>query len=54
MGIKINEATSTGGSRGSYIAPLMPGERYFKKNVFGTGCSVYSNNFFRVFFRQIY
>ena len=30
---KINEATSTGGSRGSYIAPLLPGERYFKKNV---------------------
>ena len=35
MGIKINEATSTGGSRGSYIAPLIPGERYFKKNVLG-------------------
>jgi hypothetical protein len=33
MGKKINEATVTGGSRGSYIAPLMPGERYFKKNV---------------------
>ena len=30
---KINESTSTGGSRGSYIAPLLPGERYFKKNV---------------------
>jgi hypothetical protein len=28
----IKEATSTGGSRGSFIAPLLPGERYFKKN----------------------
>jgi hypothetical protein len=35
MGRKINEATSTGGSRGSFIAPLLPGERYFKKNVMG-------------------
>ena len=35
MDRKINEATSTGGSRGSYIAPLIPGERYFKKNVMG-------------------
>jgi len=35
MGKKINEATVTGGSRGSYIAPLLPGERYFKKNVLG-------------------
>ena len=35
MGKKLNEATVTGGSRGSYIAPLMPGERYFKKNVLG-------------------
>ena len=29
----LKEATSTGGSRGSYIAPLLPGERYFKPNV---------------------
>jgi len=29
----LNEATSSGGSRGSYITPLIPGERYFKKNV---------------------
>jgi len=35
MGKKLNEVTVTGGSRGSYIAPLMPGERYFKKNVLG-------------------
>ena len=35
MGKKLNEATVTGGSRGSYIALLMPGERYFKKNVLG-------------------
>jgi hypothetical protein len=35
MGKKINEATVTSGSRGSYIAPLIPGERYFKKNVLG-------------------
>ena len=33
MGKIINEATVTGGSRGSYIAPLLPGERYFKKNI---------------------
>lgn len=35
MGKKLNEVTTTGGSRGSYIAPLIPGERYFKKNVLG-------------------
>ena len=35
MGRKLNEATVTGGSRGSFIMPLMPGERYFKKNVLG-------------------
>jgi hypothetical protein len=35
MGKKINEVTATSGSRGSYIAPLIPGERYFKKNVLG-------------------
>jgi hypothetical protein len=35
MGKKLNEVTTTGGSRGSYIPPLMPGERYFKKNVLG-------------------
>jgi hypothetical protein len=29
----LKEATTTGGSRGSYIAPLLPGERYFKPNV---------------------
>ena len=29
----LSEATSTSGSRGSYIAPLLPGERYFKPNV---------------------
>ena len=30
----LKEATSTStGSRGSYIAPLLPGERYFKKNI---------------------
>ena len=30
----LKEATSTStGSRGDYIAPLMPGERYFKPNV---------------------
>ena len=29
----LKEATSTSGSRGSYIAPLLPGERYFKPNV---------------------
>jgi hypothetical protein len=30
----LNEVTSTStGSRGSYIAPLLPGERYFEKNV---------------------
>ena len=43
MGIKINEATSTGGSRGSYIAPLIPGERYFKKNVLGPFTEPVSN-----------
>ena len=35
MGKKLNEVTTTGGSRGSYIAPLIPGQRYFKKNVLG-------------------
>jgi hypothetical protein len=30
----LREATSTStGSRGSYVAPLLPGERYFKKNI---------------------
>jgi hypothetical protein len=29
----LKEVTSSGGSRGSYIAPLLPGERYFKPNV---------------------
>ena len=30
----LKEATSTStGSRGSYIAPLLPGERFFKQNV---------------------
>lgn len=30
----LKEATSTSsGSRGSYVAPLLPGERYFKPNV---------------------
>ena len=29
----LSEATSDNGSRGSYIAPLLPGERYFKPNV---------------------
>jgi hypothetical protein len=29
----LKEATSTSGSRGSFIAPLLPGERYFKPNV---------------------
>jgi len=29
----LKEATSTGSSRGSYVAPLLPGERYFKPNV---------------------
>jgi len=28
----LNEATTTGGSRGSFVAPLLPGERYFKPN----------------------
>ena len=36
MNKNLNEATSTsGGSRGSYIAPLQPGVRYFNKNVMG-------------------
>ena len=36
MGKNLNEATSTsGGSGGSYVAPLQPGIRYFKKNVMG-------------------
>ena len=43
MGKKINEATTTGGSRGSYIAPLLPGERYFKKNVLGPFTEPVSN-----------
>ena len=29
----LKEATTTSGSRGSYVAPLLPGERYFKPNV---------------------
>ena len=29
----LKEATSSSGSRGSYVAPLLPGERYFKPNV---------------------
>jgi hypothetical protein len=33
--IQINEATSDGGGRGSYIAPLMPGIRKFKKSQMG-------------------
>ena len=35
MSKKINEATVSGGSRGSFIAPLLPGERYFKPNILG-------------------
>ena len=43
MSRKLNEATVTGGSRGSYIAPLLPGERYFKKNVLGPFTEPVSN-----------
>ena len=39
----LKEATSTGGSRGSYIAPLLPGERYFKPNVLAPFNVVVSN-----------
>ena len=36
MNKNLNEATSTSGdARGSYIGPLQPGIRYFKKNVMG-------------------
>ena len=36
MSKRINEATGTSGdARGSYVAPLQPGVRYFKKNVMG-------------------
>ena len=31
----LNEATSDGGGRGSYIAPLQPGIRIFKNNEMG-------------------
>ena len=29
----VSEVTKTHGSRGSYVAPLLPGERYFKPNI---------------------
>ena len=36
MNKNLNEATGTSGdARGSYIGPLQPGIRYFKKNVMG-------------------